>query len=594
MFRRFSSLLPFIGILAVAATYLMWAGLRWQANFNADEASYGIVARDILNGHGWPIYLYGMNYGGTLTAYFCVPFVWLLNGSVAGLRLGSTILFLLFLTLQGIFVSKIWEPTVAWISMLLLSIPFVFGIFLIGPMPGIAMYMSLSTGAMIAFFCWKPTSTRMHFLRIWTIGFLMGLALWCLPLTRLYAIVLLFIAFLQLEEWTTIRTWIGASFKALHPLLRAALSAVLFAALALVVLKLTYSRQLHTAVPIVVTLGFFCIVASKRKLFLLSSLCVLLLGFAMGNAPQWGAWVFLGIAPDSSYYPSIPTLADFQQMFLAVFPLVLNGVNIPTLLANHEWIDTFFGAAWFIIALVSLLFFAWHSKTAIRRLFAFRIEQEDTGKIALLLLFLLPLLAIPGLDSINSGMIRYATPSWQAAAVIMAIEGTRFLRRSGCAFAIVLLIWMMHIGVNIALMSGSWPAKTGMFQKTNIDAMTTYLHERGVVSGFANYWLAQPVQYITKDELLIAADGFAYRNPRVADAAYNAKRFVYIFGPPWGNWLQPGAITTGPELSALLRKERHDVDGKLLERIERATVEERKTLLDWTFWILQDPDGPSS
>jgi hypothetical protein len=111
---RFVSLVLIIG-LAVAIQ--VWSALQWTANFDSDEAIFGLMALHTLQGHP-PTYRYGIPYLGSVESLLSAGFMYLFGNSVLVFRVSTLLLFAIFLILHGILIHGLWGWQVTVISLL--------------------------------------------------------------------------------------------------------------------------------------------------------------------------------------------------------------------------------------------------------------------------------------------------------------------------------------------------------------------------------------------------------------------------------------------------------------------------------------------
>lgn len=89
---------------------------------NADESIIDLMARHILYQGEHPIFFWGQHYMGTLQAYLGAVLIHFFGSSTLSVRLGTLLLFLLYLTCMYFLVRLLYSPAFALLCMALLSI----------------------------------------------------------------------------------------------------------------------------------------------------------------------------------------------------------------------------------------------------------------------------------------------------------------------------------------------------------------------------------------------------------------------------------------------------------------------------------------
>src|SRR5216683_93577 len=110
-------------LIIALATLLRIVLIAWGwPHSNADEDTMGIMAMHIAYHGEHPIFFYGQNYMGTLEAYLAAAFFRLFGASVFSLRLGSVLLFALFLANMYLLTSLLYTKKLALITLVLLTL----------------------------------------------------------------------------------------------------------------------------------------------------------------------------------------------------------------------------------------------------------------------------------------------------------------------------------------------------------------------------------------------------------------------------------------------------------------------------------------
>jgi hypothetical protein len=110
------AIIAFATLLRIVLTALGWP------QTNSDEGTMGLMALHIANHGEHPIFFYGQNYMGPLEAYLGAALFHLFGSSLFMLRLGTILLFTLFLTAMYLLTSMLYSQKLALITVGLLSL----------------------------------------------------------------------------------------------------------------------------------------------------------------------------------------------------------------------------------------------------------------------------------------------------------------------------------------------------------------------------------------------------------------------------------------------------------------------------------------
>jgi hypothetical protein len=109
-------------IIAVAMLLRIILIAQGWPHSNADEDTMGIMAMHIAYNGEHPIFFYGQHYMGTLEAYLAAAFFRFLGASVFSLRLGSVLMFALFLANMYLLTSLLYSKKLALLTLGLLTL----------------------------------------------------------------------------------------------------------------------------------------------------------------------------------------------------------------------------------------------------------------------------------------------------------------------------------------------------------------------------------------------------------------------------------------------------------------------------------------
>ena len=110
-----------ISILCSVALRFVLIAQGWPAT-NSDEATMGLMARDIAYRGQLPIFFYGQYYMGALEAYIAAAVFRLSGSSLFSLRLGLVLLFALFLLSTYLLTSLLYSRAWALVVVIILGL----------------------------------------------------------------------------------------------------------------------------------------------------------------------------------------------------------------------------------------------------------------------------------------------------------------------------------------------------------------------------------------------------------------------------------------------------------------------------------------
>ncbi|MHB0876187.1 MAG: hypothetical protein ACYC5O_09100 [Anaerolineae bacterium] len=584
--------------LAVAAAVFLWAGLHWTANFDSDEAIFGLMAKHILRGET-PTYRYGLAYLGSLESLVAAPFIRVLGGGVVPLRLSAIPLYLCFLAMHSVLARRLWGTGVAVVSTLLLAVPARWVLeWLYRPM-GFSTILPFGTAAMLLA-TWRPPTRSLRWARLAALGLVAGLALWSNPSTLLYFAVLAAVAWLGSAEWRYIRS----TLVRLTRLGKVSLASILMplAVLAGALLLLTavfadgcdpgWTAAARIAKGALATLALCVVVAaayvSRRRLALLVGGGIAGVGLAAGALPVWRAWAFFGSPPARAIMPSCPAGVPDRAtlMFDTLLPALGGGFSasyLPDAVPGQALLWVLVVA----IVLAAAATFAFRERAVVADLLrAAALPAERQAPAALLLLLALPvLLAVLGSNTMDLTSTRYLMISWHAGTVVLALFLVRSLASKRSVAALVVSVWVLQL-VLVSYRSSylTWERNRLTFEPERVSALGTYLHSQGVSGGYAGYWLAFALDYLWDERVTMAPFSGSDRYPAYGRYVENERVQAYVF---WRGDI-PEAGEDAESIVAALR--RGDSGGPgypgIVERVQQSVVLERKRVGNWDVWLL--------
>jgi hypothetical protein len=602
--RRWQLLLAATILLAVAVR--VWAATQWPANFQSDEAVFGLMARHILAGEFTPT-LYGPAYLGSIESILSAGFMSIFGTSVMAFRMSALVLFALFFVLHAIFTSRYFGYPVALVSLLFLSVPG-FHVLEWTYQPVGAYGAMFVIGTLMLLVALPDRSEpRAMTLRAALMGVLAGLGLWANNTMLLYLVAIGAVAFLSSPEWRMIHARLSEfSTRVVHIPLAEWLPVAMIGTFGLGVLAffsaacspeglfITIS-SIAKAILFVLGIGLAgsAIVLSQRRRQLALETGAIGAGFAAGYAPLLYQWVAKGVSPYWAVYPSCPEGAVSRARLLVkeILPALWGMPAIDQLKQSAPatlvmWI-AILGLA---VAAVGLFF--WWNRLIAWRTFAGSPLDEDWRPVGtLVLLFAIPIvITILAGNTVDLYSIRHALMLAQVSAIIFAFLvvwlSVRF-RRIGM---IVGAFWLLVVGsTNLIRASTDWLVKFTRYDPNQVATLARYLEDNDIEVGYADYWGAYTLDFLLQEKTILAPFNGIDRYLPYSDAAYSARRLVYIF-PATNAPLPTGKME---DLRAFLS----DADNLKGEGAARKKIKERLAAQDalgmqhvaaWDVWIVVD------
>jgi 4-amino-4-deoxy-L-arabinose transferase-like glycosyltransferase len=109
-------------IISLATAVRVGLIVQGWPELNSDEPTLGLMALHILHHGERPVFEYGQPYMGGIEAYLAALFFQVLGPTTFALRLGNVLLYDLFLATLYLLTSRLYSRTVAFVSLLVLSL----------------------------------------------------------------------------------------------------------------------------------------------------------------------------------------------------------------------------------------------------------------------------------------------------------------------------------------------------------------------------------------------------------------------------------------------------------------------------------------
>jgi hypothetical protein len=543
------------------------------------------MALHLLRGEWTPYYL-GQRYLGSLGATLVAPLVWAFGPSVWPLRALPIVAFGAFLWLHARWVRRHWGGRAAALSALLLALPSWLFLFLTHRPTGLTDTLLLGTVLLVL------AEPGAGWARLVALGAVVGLGLWVYPLFATYAVAVGAVALFESPEWAAIRSRTG------WPTVIGAVGLAALVVLALFSSSCAPDGVLARAVvparvglgASALAIGATLVVVSRRRSELAAGAAFVAAGFALGNAAQWGSWLLLGIAPTSAAAPACPDgvparaatlLGDLLPVTLGLPPPRVALGRMPPLEAG-PWL------AAFAIAAIALVLFVYAERRSLALLARLEpLAPRDRAVATLVVLLLLPMvLIVLSANAVDGYSARYLLVAWQASAVVLAVGLMRAVSWRRWLGVALVAIWLAQVGgANLAYLGRLWADPAREVGWDDLPALEAHLGSLGATAGYADYWDAYVIDYLSGERLTLVPftpdDRYAPYRARVGAAPVRAVVLRAGTVPP--------GIGSAADLVEAMRRIRADVlltIDPVAEPLRTARVVDHRLVGRWDVWAL--------
>lgn len=576
-------------VIVICGIQIFVASL-YTANFDSDEAVWGLMAKHIVGAKDWPIYYYGFSYLGSLEAWVSALLLWVFNNSSVFLfRFGSLIFYLGFLCSWTMLITKWFSQRIALMSLLFISVPSTF--LLIWTYRPIGAFSAwLCMGVLYVLLLYSPWQ-KLKALRLVLLGLLLGLALWLHPMT------VIFIGASLLPKLLSSNFFLSVYQKCqLNKYVSILLKLFFLSSLGLVAIMF-FSNGCHgIAWGVIKYLVFFLWVLIS--LVLLSTNVRLVLVWLQD---QWKQVIFLGLGsllgglpilvyiyqnwqfPSTAILASCPTGIPRRLgvITMQVFP-VLFGTEV------EWWHDIRILLALFLtlLGIASVIYYFFHHKKEIVSSFLLQpVSKERASFLIISWLFILPIVfAALGSNTFDYASSRYLILTWLACSILFGLFleriSSRFVRRS---FLIAMVSIHIFSLVNYTLAQYQI---INRYDDHYLGRLETVLDENGLNTVWADYWLSYSLDYLFNERILFVPSNGVNRIPEYIAQISSQNRVGMIF---W-NDDRAASFSSLDELVPILLR-RSVYAGPL--RAEVATILGNYHKVDslhvghWIVWVLE-------
>jgi len=527
----------------------LWAAAQWSANFDSDEAIIGLMARHILRGQV-PTYYYGQNYLGSLDALLASVFLRWLGETPFALRLHHILLYGVFMILQAVWVQRAWGWRAALFSIIFLGWPNQH-IFFYTYKPNTATSLLFATGTLSLLLVSLNLKGDISLVRWLIVGILTGLGIWIHPLSTIYLAAWLIPAILFSHEWQKInkifsewsvssnftrRSWFGslATITVFLLCVGAFFSSGCQPTKMFEIVRISSFVLLGT---ILGTVSIAFLILSERRIEVIRECSAFLVGALIGNLPQWQAWLFQGVQL-SPIIPSCPNGVPSRLRLLVtdMLPIILGTSPLSWLLRTTSLQSLLQGSV-LLIGVLVMIKFIWQRRQILCSLCllvpdsvapSFRTRME----VQVLLLFTISVvLVVLGANTVDTWSFRYLLIAWQAQSIMFAATLSRWWTRPKVRLVVilVLILYIWQVGWSGLLNSAHrWQRISDMYSAKTIACLENYMAQHGLQGGYADYWLAYPLDFLTQERLVFSPYNGIVRYPPYAETISRLPVYVYI------------------------------------------------------------------
>jgi hypothetical protein len=591
------------GVILAGVLIRLWAASQWRINFDSDEAIFGLMGLHFTKGD-FPATVYGTEHLGSIESLLASPFLAVFGPNVLALRAPVLLLFALFLFLHAIYVKRSWGNTVTIISLLLLITPgFHILIWTYQPIGAYVAMLVLGTALLIAGQFIPQTKTQI-FLQLLLSGIIVGLGLWSNQMFIVYLGAISIVVFLRSVEWKVLEGRLRDLFETRIKLPLHELLLLLIITMGVLFTLAFFSNaceprwqfsQVKNVSRILLLLSLLLIgssllIISQRRTILFYSALLLGAGAILGYSPLFIEWIVEGTRPLSVIRPSCPSgvfsrgLFVFRDMFPATF-------GIPGLQELFEMAPVGI-VLWTIVlglAVSAVIYFIWRYRTTLWKIVSLRVLANKEPEIGLVaLLFWLPLmLSVLGSNTVDIFSVRHLIITWQAGAIIFAIFLRNLISKRRLLGYGIALVWIMVVGVsNLIYANNNWLVKFTTYEPENVSKLTEILNEKDVTSGYADFWGAYTLDFLTNEQLTIAPYNGIDRYPKYTRDVLDSPTFFVILPADWVSSRDRNSVT----LIDFLEQE-NLVSGEgparedVVQQIQEAELDDALRVEAWDVWV---------
>jgi hypothetical protein len=597
-------------VIAIAMALQIWAATEWPANFDSDEAVNGMIALRASKGD-ISLYFYGQGYLGAFEPLLSGLIIKAFGAGVMNLRIVSLLFFGVFLMLHAILINRFFGPKVALLSLLILAFPsWKILLWTFRPISGTGALLIVVTSALILSHAQVHKKTSSPGL-ILLIGILVGFGLWLHPITVYYFFIMGYIYLMQIPEWASFYDWL---IRRRNIFGKVSLSKILpFITIGGSIFVLVMLFIVGNIIPVMKGVPLFILFLcgvyvvyklyrlSNRRRQLISGSFFLICGMIMGNLPQWGSWLFLGVSPSAGVRTTDPEslLSRFRLLYEHLLPAFWGvppfGENPAYIIQQHSTfaeVPLFQKALWLIIILiifVTLIHFLRSERKTLGALISLRPLSERDKKVALIaLLFFIPMITIAFAGNAKDMMaVRYLIPAWQGWSVILALFFYAILEKKKVPGYFIIGFWLVVAGIgNVATVHKIWNDREIRWYTTeSVEGIKEFLDRNGIEGGYTDWWNALALNYLTEEQYAFAGYGGGIDAPELIRKVETLPVLALLFCP----YIHLPDNLTQEELIQMLREGvgYGRTHARFLHQLRLKTLVSRQRVANWDVWVFE-------
>jgi hypothetical protein len=592
--------------VGLAIAVRVWAATEWTANFQSDEAVFGLMARHIMAGD-FTATLYGPAYLGSIESIIAAGFMSILGPSVMAFRMSALLLFALFFVAHAIFTTRYFGYPVAFVSLLFLGLPG-FHVLEWTYQPIGAYGAMFVIGTLLLLLALSdPSGTRNRVVRAVALGALTGLGLWANTTMILYLVAIGVVVFLSSPEWREVYDRFAGFAKRILLIPLAELMPLAIVGVAGLGVLTFFSGACSpeglyatigaiartTLILLGLGLGGYSFWLSRRRRQLGLEFAASSVGFAVGYSPLLYQWLAKGVSPYWAVYPSCPEGAASRAKLLVkeILP-ALWGVPV---VARLKQMAPMLLIVWLIVlglTLAAFGFFLWRNRVIAWRIMSFSPLDSIARPLGMIaLLFAVPvLITILAGNTVDLYSIRHLLMATQASAIILAIFLVWLTARYRRTGVVLSAAWLVFVGVsNLTYAHANWLVKFTHYEPGDIAQLERVLDENNIKYGYADYWGAYTLDYLIEEKTIIAPYNGIDRYQPYSRAVLSAPKLAFVF--PATN--APTPTGTMEDLQSFLADADNPVGEGAAFRIIREKLTGQKVtqvvpVREWDVWIVSN------
>jgi hypothetical protein len=333
-------------------------------------------------------------------------------------------------------------------------------------------------------------------------------------------------------------------------------------------------------------------VVSKRRKQILLGVAALAAGFVVGDFPQWRAWLLFGIPPTAAVLPSCPTQALPRARLIAeqLLPAAWGIPFLPDILRQPSALQVCLWVVILLVVVAAVAAFVWYHRRAFLAFVSLSpLSNSGMGPVVIGLIFFAPLtLAAVGSNTVNMFSARYLLITWQASAVVLGVFVSRLLAKlevKGLGL-LFLVMWGFAAVTNLNALNDAWSMNRNLYAPQAVAALEGFLRDQQVRFGYADYWIAYTVDFLTEERITIAPYNAIDRYPAYSAAVQAQPIQAYV--------LQSGMVKPETrDVEDLIRAASGNWSGgpiypQVVERLRNQKVLDRQRVANWDVWVVAD------